>query len=66
MIKFISTARFAWIATARNTIKELQSTFNAPKAIAVELQGMIASGKNVNECNDYATASFMLREQVGF
>lgn len=65
MFHFISNTRFAWLASARNTIKELQSTFQAPKAIAKELQNMIAHGCTAEQCNAIAGASWMLRQQVG-
>lgn len=65
MFNFISTQRFAWLATARNTINELQITFQAPEAIAKELQGMITRGAGAKECNAVASASLMLREQIG-
>lgn len=65
MFNFISAPRFAWLATARNTIKELQSTFQAPRAIAKELQEMITRGASAEQCNAIASASLMLREQIG-
>lgn len=62
---FVNTSRFAWIAECRNTIRELCSTFNAPRAIAKELQKMIASGATAADCNAIAEQSYILRYQIG-
>ena len=64
-MKFISPARFAWLVEFRNTVKELRATFNAPTAIARELQSMIARGADVEQCNQFAAASYELRAQSG-
>lgn len=62
---FVSPSRFAWIAEYRNTMRELCSTFNAPRAIAKELQQMIACGATAADCNAIAEQSYILRNQIG-
>ena len=64
-MSFVNTSRFAWIAGYSNTIREICSTFHAPRAIAKELQRMIASGATAADCNAIAEQSYILRRQIG-
>lgn len=62
---YTTAQRFAWIAECRNTVRELMSTFQAPRAIAKQLQGMVSSGATLAACSAVAAASLELRSQVG-
>ena len=50
----------------RNTVKAIQSVWSVPRAVAQDMQIMIATRKSQIECDMVARASFDLRQQVGF
>lgn len=62
----MNTARFNWLASCRNTIREIVGTWNVPRVIAGDIQKAIAFGCTELEVNSIAKASRELRNQVGF
>lgn len=61
----ISELCFDWIAECRNTVKQIARSFDVPRAIAKEIQGMVARGATHRDCEAVAAASWELRSQIG-
>ena len=62
---FITVMRFSWMAECRNTVREICSTFNVSRAVAQDMQQLIATGASAADCNAIATQAYMLCNQVG-
>lgn len=62
---FITAMRFSWMAECRNTVREICSTFNVSRAVAQDMQQMIATGASAKDCNAIAAAAYLLCNQIG-
>lgn len=62
---FITAMRFSWMAECRNTVREICSTFNVSRAVAQDMQRLIATGASAEDCNAIATAAHLLCNQAG-
>lgn len=62
---FINAMRFSWLAEYRNTVREICNTFNVSRAVAQDMQRLIATGASAADCNAIATQVYMLCNQVG-
>ena len=62
---FITAMRFSWMAECRNNLREIRSTFNVSRAVAQDMQKMIANGASAKDCNAIAMQAYLLCNQVG-
>lgn len=49
-----------------NTVRNIQSIWNVPRAIAMQIQSVAAIYQDQSACDNIAKASRELRSQIGF
>lgn len=50
----------------RNTVRNIQSIYNVPRAIAKQIQDVAGRYQSQKACEEIVSASLELRTQVGF